>query len=174
MTKKELSLFLPEQMKDKSRITIEVEINAPRSVVGQYVDNLTLISSFHPKVKRVDLLSGQEYRAEGVKYQCVIPKGNKEWTCIEEVTAYEKDKRMVTVSSGGSMNLEKFLGGFTSELIYTDLEEGKTLLTLRNYYSPKGFVGNFMDIFFKWKFKEQFSDTFNALKRLIEKEYRDP
>ena len=67
----------------KSRITIEVEINAPRSTVGTYIDDLSLITSFHPVVKKVDFLSGKRFREKGVKYQCVIPKGNKEWTCIE-------------------------------------------------------------------------------------------
>ena len=157
-------------MKDKSRITIEVNINAPRNMVGKYVDDLSLIPSFHPKVKNVDFLSGKRFREKGVKYQCVIPKGNKEWSCIEEVTEYEKDKRMVTVSSGGTLDLEKFLGGFTSELLFSDLENNRTLLTLKNYYAPKGIIGNIINLFFKWKFKKQFLKTFIGLKELIEKE----
>jgi len=159
-------------MTDKSKITIEVKINAPRNIVGKYVDDLSLITSFHPVVKKVDLLSGKQYRDVGVKYQCVIPNGNKEWTCIEEVTEYEKDKRMVTVSSGGTLDFEKYLGGFTSELLFSDIEINKTLLTLKNYYAPKGIIGNIINIFFKWKFKKQFLKTFIGLKELIEKEYK--
>lgn len=157
-------------MQDKSRITVAVEINAPRNIVGKYVDDLSLITSFHPVVKRVDLLSGKQYRDVGVKYQCVIPKGNKEWTCIEEVTEYEKDRRMVTVSSGGTLDFEKYLGGFTSELLFDDVKSNKTLLTLKNYYTPKGMIGHMINLFFKWKFKKQFLKTFIGLKELIEKE----
>ena len=157
-------------MTENSRITIEIEIYAPRNIVGKYIDDLSLITSFHPVVERVDLLSGKQYRDVGVKYQCVIPKGSKEWTCIEEVTEYEKDKRMVTVSSGGTLDFEKYLGGFTSELLLGDLGINKTLLTLKNYYTPKGFIGNIINIFFKWKFKRQFFNTFIGLKELIEKE----
>lgn len=159
--------------KEKSRITIEVEIDAPRNVVGNYVDDLSRITSFHPTVKRVDLLSGKKVREKGVKYQCVVPKGQKEWSCIEEVTEYEKDKRMVTVTYGGSSNIEKYLGDFTSELSLTDTEKNGTLLTLKNYYNPKGLIGNIINIFFKWKFKKQFLQTFIGLKELIEKENID-
>jgi hypothetical protein len=160
-------------MHDKSRITIQVEINAPRNIVGKYVDDLSLITSFHPKVKKVDLLSGKRFREKGVKYQCVIPKGNKEWSCIEEVTEYEKERRMVTVSAGGTLDLEKFLGSFTSELLFSDLEKNKPLLTLKNYYYPKGIIGNIINLFFKWKFKRQFLKTFIGLKKLIEKENKN-
>jgi len=157
-------------LNDKSRITIQVEIDAPRNLVGKYVDDLSLITSFHPKVKKVDLISGKRFREKGVRYQCVIPKGNKEWSCIEEVTEYEKDKTMVTVSSGGTLDLEKFLGGFTSELLFSEINNNKTLLTLKNYYSPKGMIVNIINLFFKWKFKRQFFKTFISLKVLIEKE----
>jgi len=157
-------------MTDKSRITIEVEIDAPRNIVGKYEDDLSLITAIHPKVKKVDYLSGKRYREIGFKYQCVIPKGNKEWTCIQEVTEYEKDKRMVTVSSGGTLDFEKFLGDFTSEPLFNDIKNNKTLLTLKNYYTPKGLIGNIINIFFKWKFKKQFLKTFIGLKELIEKE----
>ncbi|MBN2891385.1 MAG: SRPBCC family protein [Bacteroidales bacterium] len=158
-------------MTKKSRITIKVAIDAPRKVVGNYVDDLNKITSFHPTVKRVDLLSGKQFREKGVKYQCVIPKqGQKEWSCIEEVTEYEKDKRMVTVTYGGSSNIEKYLGDFKSELLLTDTEKNGTLLTLRNYYNPKGLIGNIINIFFKWKFKKQFLKTFIGLKELIENE----
>ena len=157
-------------MKDKSRITIEVEIDAPRNIVGKYVDDLSLITSFHPKVREVEYLSGKRFREKGVRYQCIIPKGNKEWSCIEEVTEYEKNKRMVTVTSGGTLGLEKLLGEFTSELILTDLENNRTQLTLKNYYKPIGIKGNIINLFFKWKLKKQFLDTFIALKKLIERE----
>lgn len=159
--------------KEKSRITIEIEIEAPRNVVGKYVDDLNQITSFHPTVKRVDLLSGKQFREKGVKYQCVIPKGNMEWSCIEEVTEYEKDKRMVTHTYGGSSNIEKYLGDFTSELLLSDSQKNGTLLTLKNYYHPRGLIGNIINIFFKWKFKKQFLKTFIGLKELIEKESKD-
>ena len=57
-------------MKDKSRITIEIEIDAPRNIVGKYVDDLSLITSFHPKVRKVEYLSGKRFREKGVKYKC--------------------------------------------------------------------------------------------------------
>lgn len=155
-------------MKDNSRITIEVEINAPRKIVWKYIDDLSLITSFHPKVKEVDLLSGERYRNTGVKYQCIIPQGNKEWSCIEEVIEYESEKRMVTKSYGGTSNIEKYLGDFISELLLTDIDNNRTLLTLKNYYDPKRITGNVIDIFFKWKFKKQFIKTFVGLKELIE------
>jgi len=155
-------------MTKKSRITIEVVIDAPRNLVGNYVDDLSRITSFHPTVKRVDYLNGKKFREKGVQYKCVIPKGKKEWSCIEEVTEYEKNKRMVTVTFGGSSNIEKYLGDFTSELLLTDTEKKGTLLTLKNYYNPKGLIGNIINIFFKWKFKKQFLKTFIGLKELIE------
>lgn len=152
-------------MNEKSRITIKVEIDAPRNIVGKYADDLSLITSFHPKVKKVDFLSGKRFREKGVKYQCIIPKGNKEWSCIEEVTEYEKDTKMVTVTSGGNMNIEKFLGSFTSELLFSDLDNGGTLLTLNNYYEPKGLIGHIINSFFKLEVEKAISKNLYWVKR---------
>ena len=77
---------------------------------------------------------------------------------------------MVTVTSGGTLDFEKYLGGFKSELLLSDIEPNKTLLTLKNDYTPKGMIGNIINLFFKWKFKRQFLKTFIGLKNLIEKE----
>jgi hypothetical protein len=60
----------------------EVIINAPLEAVWWFSMDLTKIPEFHPRVVKVDLLSGKTLREPGASYQCHLSGGKH--TCIEK------------------------------------------------------------------------------------------
>ena len=54
----------------------EVIVNAPLEEVWSYTMDLTKIPEFHPRVVKVDLLSGKTLREPGVSYRCHLSGGN--------------------------------------------------------------------------------------------------
>jgi hypothetical protein len=60
----------------------EVTINAPLEAVWSFSMDLTKIPEFHPRVVKVDLLSGKTLREPGAAYQCHLSGGKH--TCIEK------------------------------------------------------------------------------------------
>jgi hypothetical protein len=60
----------------------EVIINAPLEAVWSFSMDLTRIPEFHPRVVKVDLLSGKTLRESGASYQCHLSGGKH--TCIEK------------------------------------------------------------------------------------------
>jgi len=60
----------------------EVIINAPLEAVWSFSMDLTKIPVFHPRVVKVDLLSGKALREPGASYRCHLSGGKH--TCIEK------------------------------------------------------------------------------------------
>jgi hypothetical protein len=64
-------------MRPPFRSKQEILINAPLETVWEFNMDITRIPSFHPRVLKVDLLSGKSRREAGVSYQCHIFLGWK-------------------------------------------------------------------------------------------------
>src|SRR5712664_1292123 len=54
----------------------EVIINVPLEAVWSFSMDLTKIPEFHPRVVKVDLLSGKTLRQPGASYRCHLAVGN--------------------------------------------------------------------------------------------------
>jgi hypothetical protein len=61
----------------------EVIINAPLEAVWAFSTDLTKIPTFHPRVVKVDLLSGKTQREPGVAYQCHLVLHGKSVVVVE-------------------------------------------------------------------------------------------
>jgi len=73
------------------RVKAEVIITAPLEKVWEYSMDISKIPEFHPRVDKVDFISGKTTREEGVSYQCNILEGKNKGTCIEKVIdSYEE------------------------------------------------------------------------------------
>jgi hypothetical protein len=59
-----------------------VIINAPIEKVWEYNQDLLKIADYHPRVNKVGLISGGQFREVGVAYQCHLKDGKN--TCIEK------------------------------------------------------------------------------------------
>ena len=113
----------------------EIIVAAPRERVWAIADDITLIPRYHPEVRHVELISGAERRAAGVRYRCTIPEGRK-GNCIEEVTEYVSGSRFVTAFPEDSWGLSEQLAEFTVETVVEPVAEG-TRIRLNAYYLPR-------------------------------------
>jgi hypothetical protein len=62
-------------MRPKFQSKQEMLINAPLEKVWVCNQDLSKIAEYHPRVKKVDLISGKQFREEGVSYQCHLTGG---------------------------------------------------------------------------------------------------
>jgi hypothetical protein len=73
-------------IKPTSQSRQEVIISAPLQKVWELGQDLTKIPQYHPRVNKVNLISGQSQRCAGVAYQCHLSDGKD--TCIEKDLIY--------------------------------------------------------------------------------------
>ena len=156
-------------MKNNFQWKLDLEIKAPLKKVWEICDDLTLITSYHPDVTKVDLISGVDKREVGVSYRCNIESGLRRGWCTEKVLNYEKYKSMTIIIPEDSWGLNKILLEFSSELFVEEIDPLKTKLIVKTYYRPKGLKGLLFNTLFKSKMRKQAINTFLSLKRNIEK-----
>ena len=72
----------------------EVVIHAPLQAVWDFNQDLTNIAVYHPRVERVDLISGKRERGKGVAYRCHLTDGKH--TCVEKDLEVVPMERIVT------------------------------------------------------------------------------
>lgn len=94
-------------MKRKFQSRQEVIINAPFEKVWEFNQDLSKIAVYHPRVDKVDLISGKQFREVGVAYQCHITGGKH--TCIEKDIEIVPLEKIVTVFPSDTMGLTKLL-----------------------------------------------------------------
>ena len=85
----------------------EVIIDAPLEAVWSYSMDLTKIPEFHPRVVKVDLLSGKTLREPGASYQCHLSGGKH--TCIEKDIEIIPLQKIVTVLPEDTSGISKIL-----------------------------------------------------------------
>ena len=88
-------LLRESEMRGRFQWRASVIVAASRDRVWAVVDDISLIPSYHPEVRKVDLLSGHRTRAIGARYRCTVPDGRK-GSCVEEVVGYVPGERVAT------------------------------------------------------------------------------
>ncbi len=111
----------------------EVVIHAPLQAVWEFNQDLTNIAEYHPRVKRVDLISGKCQREQGVAYRCYLKDGKN--TCVEKDLEVVPMERIVTALPEDTMGITKMLPDYLVETILTPLAENETKMEFRHYYS---------------------------------------
>ena len=97
----------------------EVLINAPLEAVWSFSMDLTKIPEFHPRVVKVDLLSGKTLRESGASYQCHL-SGGKHW-CIEKDIEIIPLQKIVTVLPEDTFGISKILSDYRVETAFQTL-----------------------------------------------------
>src|SRR6266496_5539215 len=73
----------------------EVVIHAPLQAVWEFGQDLTNIAEYHPRVKRVDLISGKRQREQGVAYRCYLKDGKiRVWRKISKWFPWKGSSRL--------------------------------------------------------------------------------
>ena len=111
----------------------EVIINAPLEAVWLFNMDLTKIPEYHPRVVKVDLLSGKTFREPGTSYQCHLAGGKH--TCIEKDIDITPLEKIVTVLPEDTFGISKILSDYRVETTFQTLGQRSTRVEISHYYS---------------------------------------
>jgi uncharacterized membrane protein len=153
-------------MKPPFRSKQEVIIDAPLQEVWAFSMDLTKIPTFHPRVVKVDLLSGKAHREPGVAYQCHL-RGGKH-TCIEKDIEIVPMEKIITVLPEDTVGISKILSDYMVETAFHRMSDFSTRVEISHYYSTRTFKAKLLDLIARWKIGRETQDMLNAVKRVIE------
>lgn len=128
--------------------------------------DLTKIPDFHPRVVKVDLLSGRAQRGPGVAYQCHL-KGGKH-TCIEKDIEIVPMEKIVTVLPEDTFGISKILPDYVVETTFHRMGDSSTRVEISHYYSTNTVKAKLLNLIANWKMARETQDMLNAVKRVIE------
>ena len=144
----------------------EVIINAPLETVWSFSMDLTKIPEFHPRVVKVDLLSGKTFREPGVSYQCHLSGGRH--TCIEKDIEIIPLQKIVTVLPEDTFGISKILGDYRVETTFRAIGHQSTKVEISHYYSTTTLKAKFLNFIAKGRLARETQATLNAAKATIE------
>ena len=145
----------------------EVVIHAPLQAVWEFNQDLTNIAAYHPRVERVELISGKRQRGKGVAYRCHLTDGKN--TCVEKDIEVVPMERVVTALPEDTMGITKMLPDYVVETRLTPLAGNDTKIEFRHHYSTKSMKAKLFNIIVKRKIARESQNTLDAIKRTIEK-----
>src|SRR6516225_5062894 len=148
----------------------EVIINAPLDAVWSFCMDLTKIPEFHPRVVKVDLLSGKALREEGASYQCHLSGGKH--TCIEKDIEIIPMQKIVTVLPEDTFGISKILGDYRVETTFRAIGHLSTKVEISHYYSTTTLKAKFVNFIAKGRLARETQATLNAAKATIEAGWR--
>lgn len=153
-------------MKPKFQSRQEVIINAPVEKVWEFNQDLSKIAKYHPRVDKVDLISGKRFREAGVAYQCHIAGGKH--TCIEKDIEIVPMEKIVTVFPSDTMGLTKLLPDYVVESSLSKIDANTTRIDIAHYYSSSKWKVKLLNYYIKRKIARETQETLNGMKKAIE------
>ena len=143
-----------------------VIINAPIEKVWEYNQDLSKIADYHPRVNKVDLISGKQFREVGVAYQCHLKDGKN--SCIEKDIEIIPMEKIVTIFPFDTMGLTKLLPDYVVESTLKKIDDNTTKVEISHFYSNSKLKVRFLNFIIKSKIARETTDTLNAMKNKIE------
>jgi hypothetical protein len=144
----------------------EVVINARLETVWSFSMDLTKIPDFHPRVVKVDLLSGKTLRGTGVSYRCHLSGGKH--SCVEKDIVIIPLQKIVTVLPEDTLGISKILDDYRVETTFQALGERSTKVEISHYYSTTTLKARILNLIAKGKIARDTEATLNAAKATIE------
>ena len=143
-----------------------VQVQAPLEVVWEFSMDLTKIPSFHPRVFKVDLLSGKSLREAGVAYQCHLIGGKH--LCTEKDIELVPMEKFVTILPEDTFGISKLLPDYRVETTFRKVDEHITEVTISHYYSTSTLKARLFNLIGKRKIARETEATLKAVKVQIE------
>ena len=143
-----------------------VIINAPLETVWKLNMDLSKIAEYHPRVHKVDLISGKQFREVGVSYQCHLSDGKN--TCVETDIEIVPLQKLVTVFPQDTLGLTKLLPDYVVESTLTQLGDNATKVEMSHFYYSSRWTVRLLNFIIKRKLAQETQDTLNAMKKWIE------
>src|SRR5215469_954752 len=151
-------------MRPPFRSKQEVIINAPLETVWAFNMDLTRIPTFHPRVVKVELLSGKALREPGVSYQCHLAGGKH--TCVEKDIEIVPMQKLVTVLPEDTFGISEILSDYVVETTFHRISDSSTRVDISHYYSTKTLKAKLLNLVAKAKLARETQDMLNAVKRV--------
>lgn len=155
-------------MKPKFQSRQEITINAPLETVWEFNQDLSKIAEYHPRVNKVGLISGKQFREPGVEYLCHLTDGKN--TCTERDIEIVPMKKIVTALPEDTMGLSKLLTDYIVETMFTKVGDEETKMEFFHYYSTPTLAIKILNLIIRRKIGKESQATLVAIKKAIEKE----
>lgn len=152
-------------MRPPFRSKQEVVINAPLETVWEFNMDITKIPSFHPRVFKVDLISGRARREPGVSYQCHF---SGKHTCVEKDIEIIPMEKIVTVLPEDTFGISKILSDYVVESTLHREGEYSTKVEISHYYSTKTWKAKLLNLVAGRKIARETQAMLNAMRTVIE------
>jgi hypothetical protein len=153
-------------MKPPFRSKQEVIINAPLEAVWEFNMDITRIPTFHPRVIKVELLSGKSLREPGVSYRCYLSGGKH--TCVEKDIEIIPMQKLVTVLPEDTFGMTKILADYVVETTLLRVGQSSTKIEISHYYSTPTLKAKLLNLIARRKLVRETQDTLNGMKAAIE------
>ena len=128
--------------------------------------DLSRIPSYHPRVDKVDLISGKQFREAGASYQCNLSDGKN--TCVEKDIEIIPMEKVVTIFLSDTMGLTKLLPGYIVETTLKQIDTHRTQVNISHFYSSSKWKVRLLNIFIKWKVGKETREMLESMKKAIE------
>src|SRR5664279_1198862 len=148
-------------MKPKFQSKQSVIIHAPIEKVWEFNQDLSKIAEYHPRVNKVDLISGKQFREVGVAYQCHLTDGKN--TCIEKDIEIVLMEKIVTVFVSDTIGLTKLLPDYLVESTLKKIDDESTKVEISHFYSSSKWKVRLLNFFIKRKVGRETRDTLSAI-----------
>jgi uncharacterized membrane protein len=155
-------------MKPTFQSAQEVLIQAPLEAVWAFSMDLTRIPDFHPRVRKVDLLSATASRGAGVAYRCHLAGGKH--TCVEKDVEIVPFQKIVTVFPEDTFGINKILNDYMVETTFEKAGDDATKVRISHFYSTKSLKAKLLNLIARKKIARETQATLNGCKRVIEAE----
>ena len=144
----------------------EVIINAPLETVWEFGMDITRIPAFHPRVVKVELLSGKARREPGVSYRCHLSGGKH--TCLEKDIEIIPMQKIVTVLQEDTFGISKILADYVVETTVHRIGQSSTKMEISHYYSTPTLKAKLLNLIARRKIARDAQATLNGIKAAIE------
>jgi polyketide cyclase/dehydrase/lipid transport protein len=155
-----------KKMNPPFRSKQEVVINAPLETVWEFGMDITRIPAFHPRVVKVELLSGKARREPGVSYRCHLAGGKH--TCVEKDIEIIPKQKIVTVLPEDTFGISKILPDYVVETTVHRVGQSSTKIEISHYYSTPTLKAKLLNLIARRKIARDTQDTLNGMKAAIE------
>jgi Polyketide cyclase / dehydrase and lipid transport len=144
----------------------EVVINAPLETVWEFGMDITRIPAFHPRVVKVELLSGKARREPGVSYRCHLAGGKH--TCVEKDIEIIPMQKIVTVLPEDTFGISKILPDYVVETTVHRIGQYSTKMEISHYYSTRTLKAKLLNLVARRKIARDAQAILNGIKAAIE------
>jgi len=144
----------------------EVVINAPLETVWEFGMDITRIPAFHPRVVKVELLSGKARREPGVSYRCHLAGGKH--TCVEKDIEIIPMQKIVTVLPEDTFGISKILPDYVVETTVHRIGQSSTKMEISHYYSTRTLKAKLLNLVARRKIAHDAQATLNGIKAATE------